>query len=162
MYPFFLLSSVRQFNIPRKIWISEDRTCGVVFPAPVHGIVRIDCFPRCVRTTDTVSDRVHHTVAQLECTLGFQIQIQKKITRVSSTAENKVTWKRDYRSKDGWVLNSAGDLLFWVPPWLRDGLYFPQNSLVICARGTTKLDLSQFVHGTEWQKCIDPKFRDAK
>ncbi|KAJ7121462.1 WD40 repeat-like protein [Mycena epipterygia] len=68
----------------------------------------------------------------------------------------------DYRLKDGWVLNSAGDLMFWVPPWLRDGLYLPQNSLVICARGTTKLDLSQFVHGTEWQKCIDPKFRDAK
>jgi hypothetical protein len=61
----------------------------------------------------------------------------------------------------GWVLNSAGHLLFWVPPWLRDGLYLPQNTLVI-APGTTKLDLSKFVHGTEWQKCIDPEFRDAK
>ncbi|KAJ7121439.1 WD40 repeat-like protein [Mycena epipterygia] len=68
----------------------------------------------------------------------------------------------DYRLHDGWVQNSAGDLMFWVPPWLRDGLYLPQNSLVISVRGTTKLDLNQFVHGTEWQNCIDPKFRDAK
>ncbi|KAJ7107902.1 hypothetical protein C8R44DRAFT_714576 [Mycena epipterygia] len=63
---------------------------------------------------------------------------------------------------DGWVLNSAGDLMFWVPPWLREGLYFPRSSIVICAEGTTKLDLSRFVHGTEWQKCIDPQFKDAK
>ncbi|KAJ7665615.1 WD40 repeat-like protein [Mycena rosella] len=69
----------------------------------------------------------------------------------------------DYpRIDDGWVLNSAGELMFWVPPWLREGLYLPRNTLVICGQGTTKLDLSRFVHGAEWQKCIDPKFRDAK
>ncbi|KAJ7121447.1 WD40-repeat-containing domain protein [Mycena epipterygia] len=68
----------------------------------------------------------------------------------------------DYRLHDGWVLNSADEFIFWVPPWLRNGLYLPQNSLVIGTPGTTKLDLSQFVHGIEWQNCIDHKFRDAK
>ncbi|KAJ7108211.1 hypothetical protein C8R44DRAFT_884977 [Mycena epipterygia] len=69
----------------------------------------------------------------------------------------------DYpRIDDGWVLNSAGQLMFWVPPWLREGLYLPHNALVICRKGTTKLDLSRFVHGPEWQKCIDPKLMDAK
>jgi hypothetical protein len=61
-----------------------------------------------------------------------------------------------------WALNTIGKLLFWVPPWRRNGLYVPGNSLVICREGTTKVDLTQFVHGTEWDKCIDPAFRDAE
>ncbi|KAF7348845.1 WD40 repeat-like protein [Mycena venus] len=55
--------------------------------------------------------------------------------------------------EDGWLMNSSSERILWVPPWLRDGLYLPWNSLVICSRGTTKLDLSQFVHGTDWIKC---------
>ncbi|KAJ6485356.1 WD40 repeat-like protein [Mycena vitilis] len=68
--------------------------------------------------------------------------------------------KEDLLSFDfdsGWVKNAAGSLMFWVPPWLREGLYLPHNTLVICAKGTTKLDLSRFVHGTEWTKCFDQK-----
>ncbi|KAF7352043.1 WD40 repeat-like protein [Mycena venus] len=65
------------------------------------------------------------------------------------------------RVEDGWHIESTNRIL-WVPPWLRQGLYLPSNSLVICAQGTTKLDLSKFVHGTEWHKCIDPSFRDSK
>ncbi|KAJ7653540.1 hypothetical protein DFH06DRAFT_1203728, partial [Mycena polygramma] len=61
----------------------------------------------------------------------------------------------------GWTKNTAGALMFWVPPWLREGLYLPHNTLVICANGTTKLDLSRFVHGTEWTRCFDPKFMDT-
>jgi hypothetical protein len=52
--------------------------------------------------------------------------------------------------------------MFWVPPWRRNGLYIPRNTLVICPDGTTKLDLSRFVHGTEWTNCIDPKFRNLQ
>ncbi|KAJ7660674.1 hypothetical protein DFH06DRAFT_1089189 [Mycena polygramma] len=63
--------------------------------------------------------------------------------------------------ESGWIKNTAGALMFWVPPWLREGLYLPHNTLVICADGTTKLDLSHFVHGTEWTKCFDPKFMDT-
>ncbi|KAJ6612628.1 hypothetical protein B0H10DRAFT_1952189 [Mycena sp. CBHHK59/15] len=65
------------------------------------------------------------------------------------------------RFKDDWVLNTAGEIMFWVPPWRRNGLYAPRNALVICLDGTTKLDLSRFVHGTEWTKCIDPSLRDV-
>ncbi|KAF7346977.1 WD40 repeat-like protein [Mycena venus] len=60
---------------------------------------------------------------------------------------------------DGWILNAQSQLMLWIPPWLRDGLYLPQNSLVMSASGTTKLDFSRFVHGTSWEECIDPKFR---
>ncbi|KAJ7107835.1 hypothetical protein C8R44DRAFT_986937 [Mycena epipterygia] len=70
----------------------------------------------------------------------------------------------DYPTFDlqtGWVLN-AGKQMFWVPPWLREGLYLPRNTLVIRNQGTTKLDLTRFVHGLEWVNCIDPEFRDKK
>ncbi|KAJ7098937.1 WD40-repeat-containing domain protein [Mycena epipterygia] len=61
----------------------------------------------------------------------------------------------------GWVLK-AGAPMFWVPPWLREGLYFPGSTVVIRDRGTTKLDLSQFVHGLEWQNCIAEEFKERK
>ncbi|KAJ7246869.1 WD40-repeat-containing domain protein [Mycena haematopus] len=59
------------------------------------------------------------------------------------------------RFVDGWLMNSSSEHILWVPPWLRDGLWLPWNSLVIRSRGTTKLDLSRFVHGTDWGKCIE-------
>ncbi|KAF7366240.1 WD40 repeat-like protein [Mycena venus] len=62
-------------------------------------------------------------------------------------------WFKD----DGWIKDSASAHLLWIPPWLRDGLYSPRNSLVIRSAGTTKLDLTQFVHGRDWHKCIGPK-----
>jgi WD40 repeat protein len=56
--------------------------------------------------------------------------------------------------KDGWILDPASHLILWVPAWLREGLYFPQNSLVISASPTTKLDFSDFAHGESWEECI--------
>jgi hypothetical protein len=70
-------------------------------------------------------------------------------------------WENYPHFVDGWMMNSASDLILWIPPWLRKGLLLPRNSLLICSGGTTTLDLTQFAHGTNWQKCIDPKFRDA-
>jgi WD40 repeat protein len=54
--------------------------------------------------------------------------------------------------ENGWVLNLPSELLFWVPPWARTGLWWPTNTVVI-ADVVTKLDLSQFVHGTSWHRC---------
>jgi WD40 repeat protein len=67
-------------------------------------------------------------------------------------------WGNHPRFKDGWIMNSSSDHVLWIPPWLRDGLCLPWNSLVIRAEGTTKLDLSQFVHGTGWKKCSERTF----
>ncbi|KAF7340415.1 WD40 repeat-like protein [Mycena venus] len=65
-------------------------------------------------------------------------------------------WGSHPRFTDGWLINSASERILWIPPWLREGLYLPWNSLVICSRGTAKLDLSHFVHGTDWTKCREP------
>ncbi|KAJ7602081.1 WD40-repeat-containing domain protein [Mycena polygramma] len=64
--------------------------------------------------------------------------------------------KRDTAGyEDGWIRDPLSAGLLWVPPWLRCGLYSPRNSLVICAEGTTELDLTRFVHGRNWDKCVE-------
>jgi len=56
---------------------------------------------------------------------------------------------------DGWVLGPHSELLFWVPPALRPGLWWPSNTAVIGAYGT-RLDLRRFAHGEDWIRCKDP------
>ncbi|KDQ56504.1 hypothetical protein JAAARDRAFT_132549, partial [Jaapia argillacea MUCL 33604] len=53
-----------------------------------------------------------------------------------------------------WIVNSKSQLLFWVPPWNRVGLYWPGNLLVI-GQQPTKLDFTHFVYGIDWMKCIE-------
>jgi len=55
--------------------------------------------------------------------------------------------------QDGWILGPNSELLFWVPPILRDGLFWPRNKLVLGAIITTKLDFTCFVHGEQWINC---------
>lgn len=54
---------------------------------------------------------------------------------------------------NGWVLGANSELLFWVPPELRRGLYRPRNTLVLAPVPTTRLDLKKFVHGEAWTRC---------
>ncbi|KAJ7096825.1 WD40-repeat-containing domain protein, partial [Mycena epipterygia] len=71
--------------------------------------------------------------------------------------QNSDHWGNHPRCEDGWLINSSSEHILWVPPWLREDLVLPWNSFVVSSRPTTKLDLTHFVHGTEWQKCMDPK-----
>jgi WD40 repeat protein len=57
--------------------------------------------------------------------------------------------------KNGWILGSRSELLFWVPPPNRVGLWRPSNTAIM-ARRLTNLDLSNFVHGTSWHQCATP------
>jgi WD40 repeat protein len=56
------------------------------------------------------------------------------------------------RMVDGWLLGRQSELLFWVPPANRVGLWRANNTAVM-GRQTTKLNFRQFVHGTSWIKC---------
>lgn len=53
---------------------------------------------------------------------------------------------------DGWMQNSSAELLFWVPPSYRTGLWRPGDVAVI-GEQSTQLDLTNFVHGESWLKC---------
>ncbi|KAJ7366048.1 WD40-repeat-containing domain protein, partial [Mycena albidolilacea] len=63
-------------------------------------------------------------------------------------------WGNHPRFTDGWLMNSSSEHVLWVPPYLRDGICLPWNSLVMHSEGVTKLDFSHFVCGTDWQECI--------
>ncbi|KAK6992288.1 hypothetical protein R3P38DRAFT_3086640 [Favolaschia claudopus] len=50
----------------------------------------------------------------------------------------------------------------WIPPMLRDSFCMPWCHLVISWRGVKSLDLSSFVHGAEWEKCIEQRYRNMQ
>ncbi|KAF7985609.1 hypothetical protein HWV62_3921 [Athelia sp. TMB] len=59
--------------------------------------------------------------------------------------------------ESGWMVDSAGDLLFYVPHELRAGLWWPDETAVIFTADmrsrVTKLDAGRFVHGEGWARC---------
>ncbi|KAJ7134001.1 WD40-repeat-containing domain protein, partial [Mycena crocata] len=57
---------------------------------------------------------------------------------------------------DGWIYCVSTDHLLWMPGPCRNGLWSPQNTLVI-GRDQTLLDFDNFVHGTEWAMCYLPE-----
>jgi WD40 repeat protein len=55
---------------------------------------------------------------------------------------------------EGWICGSNGELLMWIPPLHRTGLYRPSN-VWVAAEHETHLDLSNFKHGNSWTTCIN-------
>jgi WD40 repeat protein len=53
---------------------------------------------------------------------------------------------------NGWVKGKNSELLFWLPPYYRFGLW-GLSTIAVMGRKTTKLDFSQFIHGRDWAKC---------
>ncbi|KAK7030170.1 WD40 repeat-like protein [Favolaschia claudopus] len=56
----------------------------------------------------------------------------------------------------GWISSATGRLI-WVPGFLQPDFCMPWCKFVISPHGVMVLDLSKFVHGTEWAKCIKDK-----
>jgi WD40 repeat protein len=57
-----------------------------------------------------------------------------------------------YFMEKGWIEGEQGELLFWVPPENRAGLWVP-DILAVVGEHPTTLDLSCFVHGESWTGC---------
>ncbi|KAK6988521.1 WD40 repeat-like protein [Favolaschia claudopus] len=90
-------------------------------------------------------------------------QTDKLVARSSSSSDTRplhqasdITWGLHPRFVDGWIMNSASDLIIWVPPWLRDQTCLPWNICVIGSR-VCNLDWSDFVHGRQWNECFTPR-----
>ena len=56
---------------------------------------------------------------------------------------------------NGWVSTPSSQLLFWVPPCYRLGLFRPSNTAVMAAEAV-RLDFTQFLHGSDWERCMIP------
>jgi WD40 repeat protein len=84
------------------------------------------------------------------------LAILLKDTAASSIHANQqadfVEMYNSSRLVHGWVQNKNSQLLFWLPPYYRRGLYAP-NVIAVMGRHRTKLDFSTFVHGTSWTQC---------
>ena len=52
----------------------------------------------------------------------------------------------------GWFIGLHGELLFWVPPYLRPWSLITDTPLVI---PWPRVDVSYLVHGKEWQRIHD-------
>ncbi|KAF5336335.1 hypothetical protein D9611_006656 [Ephemerocybe angulata] len=62
---------------------------------------------------------------------------------------------------DGWIRNSAGHLLLWVPLSHRTGLYCGGLERIIGNIATTKVELTKAIaHGENWLMCRDPPSHD--
>ncbi|KIM21058.1 hypothetical protein M408DRAFT_53919, partial [Serendipita vermifera MAFF 305830] len=96
-----------------------------------------------------VSAAASYTVSPLICVPRF---IDKAQRWQYSTSINPC-FDDNSEIEEGWVLGPNSELLFWVPPDLRAGLYRPGNTLVIGPTSTTILDLKTFVYGESWVKC---------
>ncbi|CAE6510294.1 unnamed protein product [Rhizoctonia solani] len=57
------------------------------------------------------------------------------------------SWKLN---PDGWIVNSRGELLIWVPSDLRTYLLHPENDLLISRRGSWKIDFTGTNIGPLW------------
>ncbi|KZP18430.1 WD40 repeat-like protein [Athelia psychrophila] len=73
-------------------------------------------------------------------------------THAGASSSSVQGFKSSSRLVNGWMQNSPNELLFWVPPAYRTGLWRP-NSTVVISRHTTRLDLTEFVHGRNWARC---------
>ena len=54
----------------------------------------------------------------------------------------------------GWICGGDGELLIWIPPLHRTGLY-RSSTIWIAGKHVTHLNLSTFVHGQSWTTCMD-------
>lgn len=75
-----------------------------------------------------------------------------RVSNIGSCLEGQVVDTDTWRMRDGWVISSQGDQLFWT----RQPFKHPRNTLII-ARECLDIDFSNFVHGKDWKKCREPK-----
>ncbi|KAG8733014.1 hypothetical protein FRC11_009288 [Ceratobasidium sp. 423] len=58
---------------------------------------------------------------------------------------------------DGWVVNAAGDLLFWIPADLASAWWSPYATLVITESGTLQVPKQKPLIGDQWARCYLPE-----
>ncbi|KAK6967101.1 WD40-repeat-containing domain protein, partial [Favolaschia claudopus] len=76
-----------------------------------------------------------------------------KTVRLWANAIESHSIRGECTFQDGWIA-STSSRIFWIPPHLRDDFCLPWCCLVISPSGVKLLDLSHFVHGKDWTRCL--------
>ncbi|KAF7975677.1 hypothetical protein HWV62_8777 [Athelia sp. TMB] len=80
----------------------------------------------------------------------------------SADIDASVEFRHDSRVDNGWITTASSQLLVWLPSWYRQGLVWPSN-VAIMGSSLTELDLTDFVHGSDWHSCkADVKIEEVK
>ncbi|CAE7102452.1 unnamed protein product [Rhizoctonia solani] len=59
-------------------------------------------------------------------------------------------------TREGWVVNAAEQLLFWIPASIASAWLSPYAMLAITETGTVRVPKQKLVIGDEWMKCYKP------
>jgi len=71
------------------------------------------------------------------------------------SSKSKATFSSCPHLKHGWVQGPEAELIYWVPPTNRDRLTMVPQLLGVIGHQWTKVNISNFVHGSFWQLCKD-------
>ncbi|KIK56907.1 hypothetical protein GYMLUDRAFT_173741, partial [Collybiopsis luxurians FD-317 M1] len=90
--------------------------------------------------------------------IGKPLQINDELFAVAFSPNGKniacVSGQNVFLRNDGWICGSDSSLLLWIPPEYQAGLRLPHMKLLISRADKASLDLSKFVHGTNWTACF--------
>lgn len=86
---------------------------------------------------------------------GDNLSLPSRELRQNEVGGSEGFTKSSRLRENGWMVNRAGDLLFYVPHDMRAGLWWPDDIAVIFTANmrATKLDTSRFLHGKYWAQC---------
>jgi WD40 repeat protein len=80
---------------------------------------------------------------------GHELNISDHVRRQNIRTEDIVKMDKFAINSDGWICGEENELILWVPPLHRPYLFRP-NTVWIAGKDRTELDLSDFVHGSNW------------
>ncbi|KIJ44866.1 hypothetical protein M422DRAFT_251854 [Sphaerobolus stellatus SS14] len=76
------------------------------------------------------------------------------IPNITHNSQCKMDYNVYFNKWTGWICGPQKELLFWIPPPYRKGLYLLRYKASMGLKVVT-LDLSQLPHGTSWTDCWD-------
>ena len=120
-----------------------------------NGVTSVAFSPDCKRVVSGSWDEtIRVWNLEMDEVVAKPLEHQTNDNRLNGNGFTAITPRFGDNSKlaDGWIHGSNSELLFWVPPLFRDGLWRPRNTVVI-AKVSTRLDFNSFVHGNSWTQC---------
>ncbi|KAJ6543121.1 WD40-repeat-containing domain protein [Mycena capillaripes] len=108
-----------------------------------------------IESVTFLSDGRHIVSGSFDKTLRVWDIEKRDLSRLPLSLHSSSPHLLDWEITKGWVSSYPSELLFWLPPNLRIGLWLPNTKLVI-SKQQTSLSYDNFVHGREWRKCYVP------
>jgi WD40 repeat protein len=138
-------------NVTIRFWDTETGQVGIPFECHTDVVVFIAPSP---------SLRAQREVSGTHIALRMLDKTTHQVIPSTFAGHGLAKFDKDRR---GWVvcsdlrseMNDHGHL-FWVPESCREAMCGIET-LAVFNKHTTRLDLSQFVHGRAWMQCYDPQ-----